>query len=104
MKLILRNDYHDALITAAQIGPRREISLTVILMNSENMLKKQKTRIRISSIENFSEIKQHLTTLTTASDDHAILIEKLEIFGVGIILKTDNHIEITLTKCKVQEE
>ncbi len=73
MKLILRNNYHDALITAAQIGHRREISLTVILMNSENMLKKQKTRIRISSIENFSEIKHHLTTLTTASDDGSVL-------------------------------
>lgn len=83
MKLVIFNNYHDALITRIQIGPNKEICF--------------------SSIQNFSEVAKFFHEIEETTGKHVYSIEELEVNVSNIHLKTDHFNAIITENCKIKE-
>ncbi len=75
----LLNDYRNARLERAALGPRRELTLFILLDPAHNRSILRDAVVRFGSIANFAEVEAFFSALPADPDcDHLAVIRRLE--------------------------
>ena len=85
-RLLLQAEYHDGVVEGIELGPRREIVLTVRLDPTWNNGDATSRRLHFSAIKNFDDVSSFFGRATPESVD--------EVIGIVLVAKGVIRIEL----------
>ena len=105
MPLGLKANYHDGQLEALEIGPRREITLSVRLDPVWNGGDDRVQRLHLSAIENFEEVRAFFENVASAESRDRPLGEVIRIAraangAVGVDLSPQGYVEVQTRKVR----
>jgi hypothetical protein len=66
-------NYHDGRLISAQVGPRHEVTLVVLLDPVWNDGREKECRVRLSAIQNFDEVARFVHSLKAPAHADAVV-------------------------------